>query len=166
MVLSINTTEKLRNPGISGIVAVVVLLVVGTFIFVLWPVISKNQTNLALGDGVFRAELALNDTARQRGLSGRKSMNDDQALLMAFKSESDWGIWMKDMKFAIDIVWLDSDKKVVDLVRNVDPDESTDVIHKPNTATKYVVEFNAGTIDNKAIHIGNKANFQINSEIE
>jgi uncharacterized membrane protein (UPF0127 family) len=164
MAVSIDDTDKLRNPGIAGIITLVIVLVVGTFFFTFWPSLSK--TDLILGDGVFKASLALDDQSRQQGLSGTDSIANNEALVMAFPADDRYGIWMKDMNYPIDIVWLDSNKRVIDLVKNVSPDESTTVVHKPKSPARYVVELKAGTVNNKAIHINSKATFQINSEIK
>jgi len=117
-----------------------------------------------LGDGLFRTELALTDADRTNGLSNDTNLEADQALLMAFPTEGKWGIWMKDMNFPIDIVWLNADKKVIYIVKNASPEDSTTKTYVPTTVAKYVVELPAGTTEAKSISINNIALFQINSE--
>jgi len=83
---------------------------------------------------------------------------------MIYPNEAKWGIWMKDMHIPIDIVWLDKNKKIVHIVKNVSPDNSTSKIFEPNTIAKYVVELPAGTVDSKAIITNQLARFAADSE--
>ena len=157
-----------RKQSTSGSLSAVliisgVLLVVGvTFLMVFLPRILWPTTTLRLGDGVFNTRLALNNDNREKGLSGVEKLNSDQALLMAYPSDGEWGIWMKDMLFPIDIVWLDNDKRVIYIVKNVSPDEGVSITRKPNAPAKYVVELPAGTVDNKSISVNKVAIFQLN----
>jgi len=140
-----------------------VFLVVGVmFLMVVLQNTLKLATNLRLGDGVFRTTLALNDGERTKGLSSVGKLDSDQALLMAFPSEGKWGVWMKDMNFPIDIVWLNSDKKIIGIVKNA-PTDDYPMTYTPKTLAKYVIELPAGTIDSKSIAMNNTAIFQINS---
>jgi hypothetical protein len=153
-------SEKRSSPAF--LIAMGVLLVVGSvFLLVILPNMLKPQTNLWLGDGVFRTKLALNDSDRAKGLSGVNELAPDQALLMAFPSEGKWGIWMKDMSIPIDIIWLNKDKKVIYIVKNVSPNNSTSEVYKPKILAKYVAELPAGTVDNKAIRTTSTAIFQL-----
>ena len=154
--------RKSENLSTTLIIYGVLLVVAVSFIWLILPSVLNTDTTLKLGDGVFRARIALNDDDRAKGLSGVKELAPDQALLMAYPSEGKWGIWMKGMNIPIDIVWLNKDKKVIFIVKNVSPEESTSILHQPKTPAKYVIEFPAGTVDAKAINTNSKASFQIN----
>jgi len=125
--------------------------------------LPQSTTTLRLGDGLFRARIASNDNTRANGLSGVTEMDADQALLMAYPDEDKWGIWMKDMKISIDIVWLNSDKKVVHIVKHASPEDSTLKTYVPKVPALYVVELPAGTVDKKMITTDSTAVFQINN---
>jgi hypothetical protein len=118
---------------------------------------------LWLGDGIFRISIAETQLARERGLSGKSELANDQALLMVFPSEDKWGIWMKNMNFPLDIVWLGSNKKVIYIVKNATYDDQT-TVYKPKSPAKYVVEVPAGTVTTKSIGIGAQAIFQLDGE--
>ncbi|NTW61621.1 DUF192 domain-containing protein [Candidatus Saccharibacteria bacterium] len=140
------------------IIGVVFAIVATIVIYVIMPNLPQSVTSLRLGDGVFRAKLALNESSRQKGLGGTSNLPEDQALLMAFTTDDKWGIWMKDMSFPIDIIWLNSSKKVVYIVKNVSPDDQTKV-YEPRTDARYVIELPAGTVDRKAISADSLASF-------
>ena len=149
-----------RDLSASLIVIGVLSIIFAAVFFVILPNMPQTNTDLRLGDGLFKATIAANDTDRAKGLSGVAEFTSSQALLMAFPSEGKWSISTQDMKIPIDIVWLSSNKKVVYLVRNVLPDDSR--TFTPLAGAQYVVELPAGTIKSKAIATNSTAIFQIN----
>src|SRR4030042_4940512 len=56
------------------------------------------------------AELAVSDQQRAQGLMFREKINEDQAMLFIFEEEDIHSFWMKNMRFAIDILWLDGQR--------------------------------------------------------
>ena len=155
--------DKPESKGTTLIISGVLLAIVVAFLLIFLPSILQPEINLRLGDGVFRAKVALNDADRTKGLSGVKQLDSDQALLMAFPSEGMWSVWMKGMIIPIDIVWLNKDMKVISIVKNISPEESTTTSHYPKTPAKYIIEFPAGTVDSKMIKTNSAAIFKINS---
>lgn len=151
-----------KDLSVGPIIALIVIFIVVLVAFVILPGMMQPTTDLRLGDGVFRARIAYDETDRTNGLSEVTDFDSGQALLMAFPSEDEWGIWMKDMKVPIDILWLNSDKKVIYIVKNASPDDSASRVFKPKTPAKYVVEIAAGTVDSKSIKINSAATFEIN----
>jgi uncharacterized membrane protein (UPF0127 family) len=65
------------------------------------------------------AELAVTDAERQLGLMFRPKINDDQAMLFIFEEEGIHSFWMKNMRFSIDILWLDKDRRIVHMEEQV-----------------------------------------------
>lgn len=154
-----------KDFSTTAIVLIVFIVVAVAIYFVIFPNLPQSSTTVRLGDGVFRAKLATNDADRQKGLSGVTNMSADQALLMVYPESSKWGIWMKDMKVSLDIVWLDEDKKVVYIVKNAEPaDDASLKTFVPKSVAKYVLELPAGTVDAKAIKTDSTASFQISEE--
>lgn len=140
------------------VIAIVLLLIGAAAIFILW-LQSQPMTTVHLGDGIFITRIARTSTQRGTGLSGTASMRDDQAMLFIFDSERRWPMWMKGMHFPLDIVWLDSNKKVVYIVKNASPDSYPDTSFTPISSAKYVLEVTAGTTTQKMITIGSVAAF-------
>jgi len=156
--------ETHKDISVGPIIAGVLLIVIAVVVFIILPNMLQPTTSLRLGDGVFRARIAANETDRTKGLSGVTNLNPDQAFLIAFPYEGKWQIWMKDMKVPIDIVWLDKDKKVIYIVKNAQPDDATTTkVFEPKTLAKYVVELSAGSVDSRAIKTTDTAIFQINA---
>jgi uncharacterized membrane protein (UPF0127 family) len=62
---------------------------------------------------------------------------------------------MKDMKFSIDIIWLDKDLQVVYFEENVSPDTYPNVF-KPDKKAKYILEVNAHFVSKNHIKYGDQ----------
>ena len=88
-------------------------------------------------------EIVETPEARELGLSGRDEIPHDYAMLFVFPSPDRHGIWMKDMKTSIDIVWVDASKKIIGIEREVSPDTYPHVFH-PVSPVAYVIETRAG----------------------
>lgn len=124
----------------------------------------QPTTTLYLGDSVFDARVAYTPAEREKGLSGVESLKPTDALIFAYPSDDIWKIWMKNMKIPIDIVWLDSSKKVIYIVTDASPDGGTDVTFAPKAPARYVIELPAGTVARTAIKADKAAVFDIKQE--
>jgi len=142
-----------------------VLLTIGiTFLMFILPNLLRPSTELRLGDGIFRAAIVSNDVDRAKGLSGVKELSIDQAILMAFPTESEWEVSMNDTSIPIDIVWLDKNKKVIFIVKNISPKDSKGTTYNPKMPAKYIVQLPAGNCTIYAIKTNSVAIFQIESK--
>lgn len=152
----------MKKNVLSWIAVILVLLMIGAAaVYVLWPQLQPHVT-VHIGDGVFNTQVAKTPAERERGLSGTNKLRADQAMLFVFDQDDEWSIWMKDMNYPIDIVWLDKDKKVVYIVKNAPPESYPYENFVPKQQARYVLEFPAGTTSKKAINIGSQAKFDEN----
>lgn len=143
-------------------------LVVGFLGFAGWQVYSyildKSQQRipLTLGGDTFQVQVADTTETRVKGLSGSSQLKPDQGMLFDFQKDDKWGIWMKDMNYPIDIIWMDNGKQIVYMVKDAPPNSYPFTTFKPNDPARYVLELPAGTINKKRLKIGSKATFEIN----
>jgi uncharacterized protein len=99
------------------------------------------------------AEIANTDESRKQGLSKRSSLAPEHGMLFVFPKDGNWGIWMKDMHFSIDIIWADAAGKVVALNASVSP-ETYPAVFYPHNYTRYVLEVPAGFVIAHGITVG------------
>lgn len=66
--------------------------------------------------------IANEEAERIQGLSGREALGESEGMLFVFPKEDYYGMWMKDMEFAIDILWIDNASTIVHIEENVSPD--------------------------------------------
>jgi uncharacterized membrane protein (UPF0127 family) len=152
------------RPHTTGIViaGLVFILVASVAAYIVTN--FQPKTEVRLGSGVFSAQLADTDAERIQGLSGVDRLGPADGLLMVFQSDSEWGIWMKDMNFPLDIVWLNNEKKVIYIVTDASPDLGTSKTFTPETPARYVLEVPAGTVKRAAIKIGDTATFNVTED--
>ncbi len=106
------------------------------------------------GDIPVRVEIADSQLERERGLSGRAEIGKQHnGMFFIFPKEEYIGIWMKDMKFPIDIVWIGEDLKVIGIEKNVSPN-TYPRIFRPDRPAKYVLETETQYPDLVGIHAG------------
>lgn len=111
-----------------------------------------NKQRLIAPKGVITVEVVDTPEARRTGLSNRETLAGDRGMLFVFDNESQENcIWMKDMRFALDIVWLDSNKTVIHRELNATPESYPDQSFCPDKPAKYVLEINSGRADELGI---------------
>ena len=97
-----------------------------------------------IDDTIFSLDIADTTQTRTLGLSNRKTLAPEHGMIFFYENQARHGIWMKDMNFAIDIVWVNKDKTVVHTETNVTPETFPTVFRSP-VPSHYVVELPAGT---------------------
>lgn len=122
------------------------------------PNADYETTSVELGGTTFTARTPMTADTLELGLSGTESLNDSEAMLFAFDDNHQWGIWMKDMKIPIDIIWLDADKRVVYIKKNAQPD-SYPTVFRPDKDARYVIETASGRSDDLGVKLGDQAAF-------
>ena len=146
---------------------IIILGVFGLALAAVWHTVGwelRPRQMVSIGSSVYRVDVADTPEAQERGLGGRASLGSDEAMLFMFDRDDVWPIWMKGMKFPIDIVWLDKDKKVVHVEHNVQLDAEPYVKYAPPKPARYVLELNAGQAKEASISVGRIAKFDIAKE--
>jgi uncharacterized membrane protein (UPF0127 family) len=112
------------------------------------------------------ADLAATNEQRAQGLSVKDALAENEAMLFVFDTAQDHSFWMKNMKFPIDIIWLDSNRTIVHIEHNLQPC-NLDVLcptHKPdNNSAIYVLETVAGFAEKHDIVEGTRVEFWLNT---
>jgi uncharacterized protein len=114
---------------------------------------------------VLQTELMIKDEDRQMGLMFRPSLPLDRALLFVFETPDFHGIWMRNCKFPIDIVWLDSERRVVHVHEAAPPCKEENAqncaVYTPLRKASYVVEINSGQAKREKIVLGSTLDFSL-----
>jgi len=122
---------------------------------------NQQFTSLKLGNQTFLAEIAKTEKERERGLSGKNSLPEDFGMLFVFNKPDKYLFWMKEMNFPIDIIWLNENKKIVDITTNLATSTYPNTVTS-QTSALYVFEINAGLADKYNFKIGDSLDFKIN----
>ena len=124
---------------------------------------NKSLKARVSGHGfVLIADLAITDEQREKGLAVKDQLKENEGMLFIFKELARHSFWMKDMKFPIDIIWLDGNGKVVHVEDNLKPCASVFNCHiyDPNTNSQYVLETVAGFAQKHEISLGTNINIK------
>ena len=121
------------------------------------------KTTVTAKNTTLVADLALTPDQQSRGLSGREKMSENQGMLFVMQSPGRYGFWMKEMKFPLDIFWLDTKGTVVYLKQNLQPCLTilNCPTYTPDTDSMYVLETVAGFSQRHAIAKGTQFNFRL-----
>ena len=122
---------------------------------------KKKFVKIFLPDGFsITAEVAISDEERQLGLMFREKLNPDQGMILVFKDEDFHFIWMKNMKISIDILWLDKEKRIVHIERNVPPCKKPPCAsYSSKIPAMYVLEIKAGMADKNQLKFYDRLEF-------
>jgi len=117
--------------------------------------LALPEASIILGGESFTVELAKTAESVIRGLSKRSFLPNNRGILLVFGRTGYHGIWMKEMRFSLDIVWIDEEGVVVDLRENVSPETFPEVF-SPISPARYVLEVNAGVVGERNVRIGSR----------
>lgn len=76
---------------------------------------------LFIGDTRFVVEIADTMDKQIKGLMFRESIPEDFGMLFVYESEGNHGIWMKNTKVHLDIIYLNKNRQVVHIFNNAPP---------------------------------------------
>lgn len=106
---------------------------------------NAQASSVCMKNTCVQVEVVTTPVDMMRGLQGRDRLEDDHGMLFVFEKEDLYRFWMKDMKFSIDIIWLDHQGKIITITpsRPACMKESCDV-YVPSGKAMYVLEVQSG----------------------
>ena len=108
----------------------------------------------------FSVDLADTKLKREIGLQCKKDLKENEGMLFIWDSEKQRYFWMKNTKFLLDIIFINSKLEIVDIFFNAKPYNLMSITS--NKKVKYVLELNAGVFKNLDLMIGDRLKFQRN----
>jgi uncharacterized membrane protein (UPF0127 family) len=118
----------------------------------------RQDTVVKVSGSTINTEIPKNDQDRAKGLGGRSCLGVDSGMLFVFDKPDKYDFWMKDMKFPIDMVWIDENKSVTKVDLNVSPSTYPKTFTS-ETPSKYVLELSANRAQQLSITKGTNLNF-------
>jgi len=107
---------------------------------------ASGEPSVELGGRTFSVEIADTREKQALGLMFRDVMPADHGMLFIFPGESLRSFWMKNTRIPLDIMYFDSDLKLVSISADTPPCRVSRCPSYPSRApAKYVLELNAGT---------------------
>lgn len=129
------------------------------------PATPQYQTGpfVVVGAVTFQVEVAYTREERVRGLSGREALASGSGMLLVFESPGG-ALWMKGMQFALDMVWIGPDCRVVGVTVGAPApargaQDSDLPVYTPDRPAAFALEVNAGEGAASGAAVGAPARF-------
>jgi uncharacterized protein len=121
------------------------------------------KAKVTVKDFELNADVPTTSELMSKGLAVKNQLRENEAMLFIFEESAKHSFWMKDMKFPIDIIWLDSVGKVVHIERNLQPCASVFICtsYSPSADSQYVLETVAGFAQRHNVNIGSDIDFEL-----
>jgi uncharacterized protein len=100
-------------------------------------------------------ELARSLQEKVRGLSNRPALKPGHGMLFVYEQPQPIGIWMKDMRFPLDILWI-SDGRIAHVEKNASPLAPSGPQRVYTATGEAVLEVPAGFTDQQKIRVGDR----------
>ena len=103
----------------------------------------KKAPSATVNGKTFNLLIAKSDKERALGLSKRDKLDFNSGMLFSFEKKGIYPFWMRDMRFPIDIIYID-DSVIVDIIENAPvPKDAGSLaslpIYKPKAAVILVI---------------------------
>ena len=135
------------------------ILIIAVLVLILFynnfGVVSK-QGRACFNNMCFNVSLAVTIAEHARGLMFVERLDDDRGMLFVFEKDGIYPFWMKDTLIPLDIIWIDSDGKVVFINQNTQPCKLTCEYINPGKQARYVLEINANISDKIGLAVGDE----------
>jgi uncharacterized protein len=103
------------------------------------------ETWVEVGGKRFVVEVAADDRSRTRGLMFRDALPADRGMLFVFEREQPLAFWMKNTRIALDILYFDSQQRLVSVAADTPPCTTPYCPAYPSARpARYVLELNSG----------------------
>lgn len=123
--------------------------------------VSVCDTTITIDETELCTELVSTAADKKRGLGGRESLPANAGMLFVSQEDALHGIWMKNMNFSIDVLWLNSSGDVTYIEPNISPD-SYPRVYRPFIPSRYILEVNAGFIEEHGVTVGDTLALDLN----
>ena len=119
---------------------------------------------IKIDDITLKVQISDTKPLQTRGLMFQEKLPYDQGMIFVFEDEGVRSMWMLNMQFALDVIWIGADGKVIHIERNAEPCKSAletmacTFTNGNEKEAKYVLEVTSGFVD--------KFNITENSKLE
>lgn len=106
-----------------------------------------------IGQRLFTLEVADEPHEQEVGLMFRESMPVDRGMIFVFPNEQVRSFWMRNTLIPLDILYLDSDGRIVS-IKTMKPKDETPISSEKRA--RYAIEVNAGVARGLGLKVGDR----------
>jgi len=134
----------MRYETAIGVVVIIFLCLI--FVYSIFRG-EQKQGSVCFKENCFNVSLALTPDEQSKGLMFVENLDENRGMLFVFEKDGIYPFWMKNTLISLDIIWIDSNNKVVFISRNNQPCALMCESITPQKQARYVLEINAGSAD-------------------
>lgn len=121
---------------------------------------KEKLRTITIGGEKYDVLLATTSEERSRGLMNRSTIGAD-GMLFVFPQSGAYTFWMKDVRFPLDIIWIEDDT-VVHIVEQAKPSLTPPhQSYAPSKIANFVLELSGGTALRQGIQVGSKVQIEL-----
>jgi uncharacterized membrane protein (UPF0127 family) len=125
---------------------------------------SRQTTVVTLPDGAeITAELVRSRDEQGQGMMFRRRLRADEGMLFPFEEMAPRGFWMFQTLIPLDIIWLNDNKRIVEISERTPPCSSSDAAQCPTYGgmahSIYVLELASGQASAHGLTTGSELQF-------
>jgi uncharacterized membrane protein (UPF0127 family) len=126
------------------------------------PAHAVTGPRVILPDGfVVGIEIAAEEELRAQGLMYRDHLANDAGMLFFFPEEGEYPFWMKNTRIPLDMIWIDSNRRIVHITHDVPPCHVADCPnYPPHAIARYVLELAAGVAKQHGLKEGDVLRYE------
>ena len=110
---------------------------------------------------VVAVEVASDEETRSQGLMYRDHLADDRGMIFLFTQPGEYPFWMKNTLIPLDMIWMDSQHRIVHIAHDVQPCKADPCPnYPPNAQASSVLELAAGVAARHHLANGNVLRFE------
>ncbi|HBO97016.1 MAG TPA: hypothetical protein DE315_03835 [Candidatus Omnitrophica bacterium] len=123
---------------------------------------ARTADQVCFGDKCVQVEVVRKEEELHRGLQFRTSLAPDGGMLFVFQKSGPYAFWMKDTLIPLDMIWMDSERRIVHIEHNVPPCAADPCPrYPPSGPALYVLEINAGFAAKLGLKVGDTMEFRL-----
>jgi uncharacterized protein len=146
----------------AAITTILATLALSIFTLVLSACAQGPRIEIVGPDGAPRTaisvEIADTPASREYGLMFRKQMNENAGMIFIFKEQEHQQFWMKNTIIPLDMIFADSNGKIVGIVRKAEP--FSEALDSVDGDSQYVLEVNGGFCERHGVKPGDILHFE------
>ncbi len=125
---------------------------------------ARATVQVRLPNGaIIDAELAITAQELAKGMKFRTVLAADRGMLFVFGAPAKSGFWMYECQIPLDIIWMDGERRIVEIVHSAPPCTSSNPsgcpVYGGTTESVYVLELAGGEAKGQALRLGDRLDF-------
>lgn len=126
------------------------------------PQPAKNGPRVVFPDGfTVHVETVADQELRAQGLMFRDQLRPATGMLFFFPEDGEYPFWMKNTRIPLDMIWIDSARKIVHIEQDVPPCKVENCpSYPPHAIARHVLEVAAGVAKQHHLKNGDALRFE------